>query len=445
MRGEDDNNIPHALTGGQNTAPPSQHKIFQDEIRRQDHGYFESKDFSQAVIVGHYAPAQTGAPTPAPRGGTSNIEVIALATDRVKGDWDVGIRSIEFSATGKLVGKTIPTVRPFDYVYQFVWDPNQPASGIQDYDALRISDLTRVAYQNDYRSPSNADTAGGPLSYFHHLTNTDGANTIIDFADRNRYWRSKVTQGAAWNDINSTEAVNNAKGAFPDDYYTFTVTARDAAGNSSNKAARVLLDNWVQTITTVLQPRQTGDPLNLYRFRASGTNWTAGSKVPLYIVSPAYAAGTQISTIAAAKVADLVPDANGTIPPTDFTYLEPDPTPKAWHFMADYHNGDDIYQPQLDAVNIIELQAGGPLRPGAPFTITAADWYQPTAVWDGTETAVNHSKAPATGTRVAAGDQPTGPRTFDQTAARPQRSIMPGGLPATAGPDDPIGLPGGPI
>ncbi|QDU22715.1 hypothetical protein [Urbifossiella limnaea] len=181
MRGEDDNNIPHALVNGEHSSSAGKYQLNQDEARRQDHGYFESKDFSDARIVGHLAPAQTGSPMPSPLGGTSNIEIIANATDRVKGNWDVGVRSMEFSASGELGGKSIPLVRQFNFAGQFVWDPNQPA-GTQDGDALNISDLVRVAYENDYRSPSNGLSSVGPVSFFHILTNTDAANTIVDFA-----------------------------------------------------------------------------------------------------------------------------------------------------------------------------------------------------------------------------------------------------------------------
>lgn len=348
LRGEDDNNNPHALTGGRDTTPPSKYKTSQNETRLETHGYFESKDFSKAWVVGHLAPAQTGAPAPTPLGGTSNIDIVANATDRVKGTWDVGIRSIEFSAVGKLAGKTIPTVRPFNFVGQFVWDPNQPA-GTQDYDALDISDLTRVAYENDYRSPSNAARSVGTISYFHLLTNTDAANTIVDFADRTRYWRSKVTQGATWNDLTATEAVNNAKDAFPDDYYTITVTAKDAAGNSTPKTERVLLDNWPQQI----QVQSVGVGV----YVVTGQQFLPNAIVPIYGIPGGDPAPGDSLPAVGFYLGSAQTDADGTFVVTLSTGL-----PFA-SLCADYgYGGDTVFEPLLDALAPVQDSQGRPGR-----------------------------------------------------------------------------------
>src|SRR6185436_17553886 len=201
--GENDNNNPHNLEGGEYTTDGN--LINQEESKLLgNHGYFNTVDFSEAKIVGHYAPAKTSAGVSV--GGSSNIDIVANARDMILAAGPiVGVRSIEFKAAGQFAGKTIPIVRPIDFAAEFVPDPNQKGS-IQDYESLRISDLTRVVYENDITSPSNAQ-APDPLKFFHIITNTDGANSV-EVADRKRYWRSKVTQGSAWNAIDSVEAVN---------------------------------------------------------------------------------------------------------------------------------------------------------------------------------------------------------------------------------------------
>jgi len=182
----------------------------------------------------------------------------------------------------------------------------------------------------------------------------------VDFADRGRYWRLKVTQGAAWNDINSTEAVNNAKAAFPDDYYEFTVTAKDAAGLSKDKTERVLLDNWEQTVNApvILDPFV---PPGHVRVRVFGTQFTANSTVKVYAVSTLAADGDSLS--AAGQYLGTAPtDADGNIIATDFVFLPAG----QYCIVADYHGGDGIYQPRLDAIigpfTQEALQGAGPPR-----------------------------------------------------------------------------------
>lgn len=357
MRGEDDSGDPHDLdpdsgTASHPPAPPSKYLLNQNEVpRSKNHGYFDTPETNtpQAWIVGHLAPNTSSL------GGSSNIEVIANATDKVKGDWQVGIQSISFSAKGKFAGKEISTVTPYSFEGIFVWDPQRPA-GTQDYDALHISDLTRVVYENDYKSPSNAAPSVGAVSYFHILTNTDGIldnqgkpNTVVDFADRTRYWRSKVTQGAAWNDINSTEAVNNAKGAFPDDYYTITVTAKDAAGNVSQaKTERVLLDNWQQQVIVVMAPNNKGE--------VRGTQFLPNTLVPIYALPPfgKLADGATISKVTK-FLGKALTDADGNIKNFVVDLTDPD----IGSVVADY-GADDIYVGRLDA--IAPVQVGIALR-----------------------------------------------------------------------------------
>jgi hypothetical protein len=354
MRGEDDNNDPHNLTGGFDTTPASKYKIFQEESKRlTTHGYFKGTDYSKAWIVGHYAGAVTKDGVVV--GGTSNIDIIVNATDQITvGGPFVGVRSIEFKAAGQFSGKTIPTVRPFDFAGQFVYDPNRPP-GTQDYNALWISDLTRVAYQNDADSPSNAQPPDD-ISFFHILTNTDGANTVVDLADRNRYWRSKVTQGSAWNDIGSTEAVNNGTAAFPDDYYTITLTARDAAGNATVNTVRVLLDNWVQEITVT--PTQ-----NYLEYLVTGKNFLPDAKVPIWGIYAAVGPndGDQLGSVGD-HLDTATTDADGnfsiTIALADTPYVS---------FLADY-GADDIYQPRLDPLAPAQTEEGLVQTDAAGFT-----------------------------------------------------------------------------
>ncbi len=373
MRGEDDNSHPHALQGG---VMSNKGRLLQqtEPVRIVDHGYFKALDpasTTPTVIVGHLAGATANG---AAVGGSSNIDILANATDVVKGNGPpVGVRSIDVQAAGKLVGKTIPLYRPINFEFDIVDDPDRPNTE-QTYDALKISDLTRIAYQNDQDSPSNTDPAT-TVRYFHFLTNFDGTSQPIKSEDRPRYWRSKVTQGAAWNDINSTEAVNNAKGAFPDDYYTFTITAKDAAGNATPKISKVLLDNWPQQIIVepVIGVSDT--------FTVRGTNWTADKAVPFYLLKGFYTGadgkdvvfspGSNVDDFVVTRFPDLMTNADGVIPLTQFVVSEwPYPNYPPLLF-ADYHGGDKIYQPQLDATTEVQLAQTRPRMSNSDRSPTA--------------------------------------------------------------------------
>jgi hypothetical protein len=225
-----------------------------------------------------------------------------------------------------------------------------------------------VVYENDYTSPSNASPTE-TISYFHIVTNTDAANTIVDFADRLRYWRSKVTQGSAWNDINSTEAVNNARGAFPDDYYTITVTARDAAGNVGTKTQKVLLDNWLQVFAVAQVRSDPADPPGTTRLRFTGSEWTANATVKLYRVGTDIAEGNTISQ-KGALLGTANTDADGFFDKTLVVTL-PGKNDPPYQFLGDYHHGDDIYQPRLDAIAPLQKMGGSRAsfarQVGSPF------------------------------------------------------------------------------
>ncbi|QDU22717.1 hypothetical protein [Urbifossiella limnaea] len=158
-----------------------------------------------------------------------------------------------------------------------------------------------------------------------------------------------MSEGKAWNDITATEAVNNAKGAFPDDYYNITVTATDAAGNANCTAARVLLDNWLQTMNAV--------PTGLLRqYALSGSQFLPNAAVPIYAYTPfdVVAEGDTLSQHAL-LVGTAATDANGS-----FSLVVTLPPGAQFPLIADY-GADDLYVPRLDAKTFLEEEDPGPI------------------------------------------------------------------------------------
>jgi hypothetical protein len=180
------------------------------------------------------------------------------------------------------------------------------------------------------------------------VSNTDAANTIVQGNDRKRYWRSRVTQGAAWNAIDSTEAANNATGAFPDDYYTFTITARDAAGNSKTATKIVLLDNWTQKLGRF----DHGNGL----VSIWGEQFSPNAWVPIYVVNePTPLVGGEYLPAVGKWIADLKSDENGYISPVTLYH----PLMKLpFYLIGDYAGGDEIYQPELDGLSFSNIPGG---------------------------------------------------------------------------------------
>lgn len=333
------------LTKGVTT--PAGNVIAQVETVSKIHRYFGGEDDTNAVIVGALATSYDFNSYPGP-GGNSAIDIIAEAYDLLEESGDhVGVKSIGFSIKGVKLGRTANVEKSFDFTGEFA--PDVKNGGRQTYESLMDAALVRTVYENDatlqYHFSIKANS-------FYIVTNTDG-DRKVKVSDRSKAWITAAIEGSPWNAVGAQHAPNNARSSFPDDYYDITVTARDAAGNVGAMTKRVLLDNWKQTITAIKQPRQKADAPGLHRFKVSGYHWTANSTVPLYIVKSkpdGLSSGTKIADIQVLRLKDLNADKNGNIPETDVTFTLPDNAAAQLQFLADYHNGDGVYQPQLDAV-----------------------------------------------------------------------------------------------
>ncbi len=334
------------LTKGVTT--PAGNIIAQVESLSEAHCYFRSRDDAKATVIGALAPSYDFNNNASPTGGNSAIDIIAEAYDLLEESGDhVGVKSIGFSIKGVKLGRAANVEKSFDFTGEFA--PDVKNGGRQTYESLMDAALVRTVYENDatlqYHFSRKANS-------FYIVTNTDG-DCKVKVSDRSKAWVTAAIEGSPWNAVGAQHAPNNARSSFPDDYYDITVTARDAAGNVGALTKRVLLDNWKQTINATKLSRQQDDAPGLHRFKVSGYHWTANSTVPLYLVESkpgGLSSGTKIADIQVLRLNDLTADKNGNIPETDVTFTLPDNVAAQLQFLADYHNGDGVYQPQLDAV-----------------------------------------------------------------------------------------------
>ncbi|MBX9583928.1 MAG: hypothetical protein K2X87_26820 [Gemmataceae bacterium] len=316
------------------------------ESRPLNHGYFTDTDvslssYSPAYVLGEEAIAYDSLGILKP--GTSAIDIIAEATDRVRaGGTLVGVRSIGFEVlAGHYSGATSGEITSVDFDEEFTQDP---ANGNkQTHAALGDRNLVRTVYESDAQSPSQDYT-----QYFHTVTNTD-EDGVVELSDRPLYWATDRVAGSKWNATSAAQAANNARSGFPDDYYKVSVTAYDQAGNASaDKSAFVLLDNWRQAITLDI----TTMPGKVI---VSGSQFLPNAKVPIY----GYPAGKEllnggkISAVAGAPIDTANTNADGKL---TLVFTRNDAKYKT--IVADY-GADDLYVNRLDTRHLIGDMIGG--------------------------------------------------------------------------------------
>jgi hypothetical protein len=190
--------------------------VEQSETPTKAHRYFEAKvKVHDAVIVGSLADTVNG--NGLPGNGSTGIDVIAEATDRIVQNGElVGIKSIGFKLKGVFVRTQEMTVdKSFDFTGEFAPDV-MLGNGRQSYESLRDAALVRTVYENDSQHESK-----DRVKYNYTVTNKDD-DLKVQVGDRERRWYTDKVEGSAWNNNTAAAAPNNAKSAWPDDYYDVT-------------------------------------------------------------------------------------------------------------------------------------------------------------------------------------------------------------------------------
>jgi hypothetical protein len=129
------------------------------------------------------------------------------------------------------------------------------------------------------------------------------------------------------------------------------VTAKDEAGNAGSKTVRVLLDNWTQ----VLKAEQVGVGAGTISVKFTGQQWTANATVKIYLMSPfPFIAENSTISQTGTLLVNATTDANGNINAVTLDVPHPGGGEFPGYFLADYHGGDDKYQPRLDAITYLQ-------------------------------------------------------------------------------------------
>ena len=178
--------------------------------------------------------------------------------------------------------------------------------------------------------------------FWYIVTNTDktptGGNLTVDPNDRSKYWNTDVAIGKEWNDPGNV-AINNAKGRFPDGFYTVKIWAKDAKGNLGQQTKSILLDNWPQGLGRMNNPNGT--------VTVWGNQFTPNATVPIYAVTQPIdpQPGDDLSEIGT-LVGTGYTDSDGNIIPFEI----PNPSGGGFFLIGDYDNGDGIFEPELDGL-----------------------------------------------------------------------------------------------
>ncbi len=341
------------LYGGKAITQGAKITVINQTEARPDLRYFVTRDVAgNAIIVG--ANSSTNTLTTAGLAGDAGIDIVGKAYDKIRTGvnavYKLGVKSIGFSIQGQRVNTSKLTVdKSFDFTGEFAPDDDF-GGGSQTYVSLHNAQQVRAVYSNDLRSKSIDG-----VQYYYTVTNNDN-DLKVQATDRNRQWYSKKASPAGWNNMNAQDAVNNAKSSWPDDYYEIEVTARDEAGNIGTKKEKVLLDNWTQT----LEGRLIAMGVNTYFVQFTGAQWTANSTVKIYLMTGGVTDGDTI-TNSGTLLGTANTDANGNIVATTFEVPATNfPGPFPNYFLADYHNGDNKYQPRLDATSLLIEDNGLP-------------------------------------------------------------------------------------
>lgn len=358
---------------------PAGNRVEQSETWSETHRYFKQLDFSNSTIVGARAFGRDFNNNTGP--GVPDIDIIGEVYDRVLNQGrKLGIKKIGFGLIGSQVGRSAGDTASFNFTGQFA--PDAKNGGVQTIESLWDAALVRTV--NEYDAELHHTRSSD--NFYYTVTNTDG-NQKVEAADRRRAWITMAIQGSAWNAVDAQRAPNNARSSFPDDYYDIAVTARDQADNSGTKTKRVLLDNWPQAITATSVGVEPGCPdCTIVRF--TGSQWTANSLVPIWLVKATVnegglnpgdhisARGIYVGTAETDADGNFLDDTEFPVPYWDTKGI---PT----EFVADYHYGNDIYEPGLDALAELQDTQQRPTRGGfvalAPLSMSPTGLFDPPA------------------------------------------------------------------
>ncbi len=327
------------------------------ETPTNSHHYFTSTTPRGILIVGARTITFDFNLNQAP--GSAKIDILADAWDRFKSAGEkIGVKTVRFSINGQKWGDSTGNVNSFYFGGEFLnhvppLPPPAPQFPGHNHFALATFSLVRVVYEND-RTADSLDLR----DYWYIVTNTDGQNTIVTQADRDRYWNSKVGDGLGWNNNGvGVEAPNNAQSEFKDDFYTVRVWVLDETLRMGERIVTVLLDNWEQLIVT---DKPAYNPMDL--ITVTGQQFAANQALPIYAATSNPTDGMQLQ--AGWLQGNATTDGNGNIVPFVFGPL---PEGSRW-VVADY-NQNGVFDIWLDAVyQIVILNSVPPGGGGSGFS-----------------------------------------------------------------------------
>lgn len=276
--------------------------------------------------------------------GSADIDIVANAYDR----WSntgrrIGVQKVGFEIRDSY-GNSTGAITSFDFSGSFL-DPS-------NYNTLRDANLLRTVYSNDKTADSKdgligAGNGNGDLAHYYTLTNRDD-DLKVQTTDRDRFWNSNVKKGGTnkWNTVNgpanANDAAKNGLALYEDGFYEITITASDAADNSSNERRTILLDNFEQTIALDAATYAADDAWNL----ASALNFKSSFPLNLYLMSYAPDTSTVVNGEASFSWSFFT-DAEGELFNRDMGRV-PSLTLGNYYVVADY-NGDGAFNSELDA------------------------------------------------------------------------------------------------
>jgi hypothetical protein len=346
------------------------------ETPRTDNQYFSTPNAQNQLIVG--ARAATAAVNNTVGTGSGQIDIIGEIWDQFGPQGNVvlnsnklGVQDVWFKIQGP--NATTNWVHSFSFAGVFLDDRGiyGAMAPPDDYRAFRTSELTRTVYEYDQFSRSTQSN-----SSWYIVTNTASVNGTPNLVvaasrtngtDRDRFWNSTVAAGNPWNARAAPPgaapaATSNATSEFPDDIYTVTIAADDAAGNEGDKTVSILLDNWQQTVTTTANQYAPNQNVIVN----GGAQYRANQTVDIYaipIARGATAPADGIALPAANRVAAGVnANATGNLPA--MTNLGMLPAGR-YAIIVDY-NRDGTFTNGLDAYKVILVVAPQPPPLNAP-------------------------------------------------------------------------------
>ena len=337
------------------------------ETPSRKHRYFTSQDYAGNLVVGKLA--TTDSMDKSSLGGTDVIDIVGEIYDQFKTDGrKPGVKLVNINIQGKTIIGILHIDTSFVFKDEFTADSKlggaQTNRSLTDPERVRTAYTVSAKFHDTYdqlEQTGNISRVAYVRNSFYTLTNFNN-NQIIETSDKSRAWAPTTLGGTNnWNDPTLPRYTNNALSRDPDGYYDVKVNTADQAGNVGTKTRRILLDNWQQTVFAKSTNLTDG------KVTITGANWTANSTVGIWFRRPTLQEGGAFNGDKGVKIGNAPTDADGNIIPVVYQ-LSQTPDKEGWIIYADYHNGgDNIYEPRLDALAIIQVPAD-PSRPTpAPF------------------------------------------------------------------------------